>query len=136
MGRGENEYLVLKIYQILEHHRCLCHLTLSYCHIGTIILERKVACLQPPSRDSERRFPAPTPGVSSPRQPPPVIEPLPSAIHTGTESAPGGLPANPGCGTAWGQPGKEYLQEQTRGGQPGRLAQHLLTAHSLGARPP
>ena len=28
----------------------------------------------------------------------------------------------------------EYLKEQTRGGQPSRLAQHLPAAHSLGAR--
>lgn len=34
-------------------------------------------------------------------------------------------------GAAWGRPGREYLQEETRGGQPGRLAQHLLAAHSL-----
>ena len=45
----------------------------------------------------------------------------------------GGLPANPSCGMAWGWPGRKYLQEQTGGGQPGRLAQDLQTAHRLGA---
>lgn len=33
-----------------------------------------------------------------------------------------------------GPAGREYLQEQTRGGQAGRLTQHLPAAHSFGAR--
>lgn len=103
------------------------------CHMGTILLKRKVTCLQSPNQVCEHGVP--TPGAPSPPPPPPA-EPLSGGNRTDSESAPGGLPANPGCGTAWGGPGRDYLHKQTGGGQPGRLAQHLPAAHNLGGPTP